>query len=324
MNGRLERAGVIATSAIPIAGWVIVVPMLAIAATQVFGVTGGRLMAAAQALTPYLLLPAIPVAIAALCWQRWALGIAATAVVVVLAGLSWPLMFPPGQPTARAAAEPLQVLHSNALYRNATPDEAAETLLSSGADVLVVTEYAPRFAAAMSDLPKADDYPYRIEHVAYGAAGTAIWSRYPMREQEPPDTHFRTVVGDVSDPNGGTLRIVGVHPPTPTGDYDNWRGELRQLDDVADHSMPMVMIGDFNASWWHPEFRKLLDDGFRDAHQLDGHGFSVSWPTKGRIPAFVRLDHALINERLVVDDVDDVDVPGSDHRGFVVTVLPAA
>ena len=41
-------------------------------------------------------------------------------------------------------------------------------------------------------------------------------------------------------------------------------------------------------------------------------------------PPFVRLDHALVNDGLAVLDVDDFDVPGSDHRGLVVTVQRAA
>jgi hypothetical protein len=37
----------------------------------------------------------------------------------------------------------------------------------------------------------------------------------------------------------------------------------------------------------------------------------------------VRLDHALTAGGLVSTDVDDFHVPGSDHRGLVVTVAPA-
>jgi hypothetical protein len=37
----------------------------------------------------------------------------------------------------------------------------------------------------------------------------------------------------------------------------------------------------------------------------------------------VRLDHAVVDDGLVVAAVDDVEVPGSDHAGFVVTLLPA-
>ena len=35
----------------------------------------------------------------------------------------------------------------------------------------------------------------------------------------------------------------------------------------------------------------------------------------------MRLDHALIDDSLSVAEVADVDLPGSDHRGFVLTVV---
>jgi hypothetical protein len=34
----------------------------------------------------------------------------------------------------------------------------------------------------------------------------------------------------------------------------------------------------------------------------------------------VRLDHALVGPGVVPTAIDDIQVPGSDHRGFVVDV----
>jgi len=64
----------------------------------------------------------------------------------------------------------------------------------------------------------------------------------------------------------------------------------------------------------------LLDGHWRDAHEAVGRGLSTSWSTLGLVPSFVRLDHALVDHRLVVCDVADFTVTGSDHRGFVVTI----
>ncbi|MBG7605787.1 MAG: endonuclease/exonuclease/phosphatase family protein, partial [Actinobacteria bacterium] len=69
-------------------------------------------------------------------------------------------------------------------------------------------------------------------------------------------------------------------------------------------------------------FRDLLKTKYVDAHIAAGRGFSASWPTGSLIPPFVRLDHALTTAGLVSTDVNDFDIPGSDHRGFVVTVAP--
>ncbi len=88
---------------------------------------------------------------------------------------------------------------------------------------------------------------------------------------------------------------------------------------------PAVMTGDFNAAWWHPEFRAILANGWRDVHHTVGRGLSGSWPVDRLLtPRFIRLDHALVNDGLVVGHVADVDIPGSDHLGLLVSVSRAS
>ena len=114
-----------------------------------------------------------------------------------------------------------------------------------------------------------------------------------------------------------------MHMATPFDDFDGWRNDLAIAREVGrTTTRPTLLIGDLNASYWHPDFRRLLDAGFVDAHAAAGSGFSTSWPTNGVIPPFVRLDHALTTAGLVSTAVDDVDVPGSDHRGMIVSVAP--
>ena len=98
------------------------------------------------------------------------------------------------------------------------------------------------------------------------------------------------------------------------------RSVARDVGTTAD--APTLLIGDINASYWHPDFRRVLEAGFVDAHTAAGFGFSTSWPTTWPIPPFVRLDHALTTGGLVATDVADFDVAGSDHLGMIVTVAP--
>ena len=78
------------------------------------------------------------------------------------------------------------------------------------------------------------------------------------------------------------------------------------------------MVGDFNSTRWNPPFGELLDSGLHDAHESVGQGLSRSWPNLGwpGVP-LMRLDHALVNAEVGVVSVHDVDIPGSDHVGFV-------
>jgi endonuclease/exonuclease/phosphatase (EEP) superfamily protein YafD len=133
----------------------------------------------------------------------------------------------------------------------------------------------------------------------------------------------------VHAPDPVTLYVV--HPPNPLHDLSDWLDDLSRLASLGrTTNSPTIIVGDFNATYWHPPFRRVLAAGWRDAHQLAGRGFSCSWPAdKWWLRPFMRLDHALVDESVIIGDVVDVDVPGSDHRGLVVAAtvsrsVPAA
>ena len=95
--------------------------------------------------------------------------------------------------------------------------------------------------------------------------------------------------------------------PTPLVDFDAWRTDLATAAEIGRTTTePTLLIGDLNSSYWHPDFRRLLDAGFVDANAAAGSGFSTSWPTGKVIPAFVRLDHALTIDGLVSTDIVDL------------------
>ena len=189
-------------------------------------------------------------------------------------------------------------------------------------DVIVFVEYTAGHERALRDSELAGDFPCRIERSGPGASGLAIWSKSAATVDDRGDTTDRTLDVTVTSA-AGPVRVLAVHAHTPTDDFEIWKRDLDQfgrLGRAGDD--PTVVIGDFNASFWHPSFRALLDDGFTDAHIALGHGFSVSWPDDAWFPPFIRLDHALTTDSLVPLDVEDFDIAGSDHRGLVVTVAP--
>lgn len=314
-----------------VAAWALLVVMVALVATQIVGWTGHRLVAALQSLTPYVLGLAFPLAAAALVTRRWAMTGVATAVAIALVVMAWPLLRPPAQAAPAEGATPLRVFHANLLYRNTRYDDIAATVAGLDADVLAFTEYTREAAAALQETPLADDYPHRVEYPRGFAHGTAVWSRYPLTELDPAETRSESVLVRVDAPD--PMLVYAVHVTSPLSSMDHWTAEHRRLETTelaelverAGAEEPIVIVGDFNASFWHPRFRDLLNRGWTDAHQALGHGFSNSWPDDSQpFPNFVRLDHALLGERLVATDIDDVDVPGSDHVGFVVTVVRTA
>jgi endonuclease/exonuclease/phosphatase (EEP) superfamily protein YafD len=302
-------------------GWLALLPMLGLTITLWFGVEGRRTISALQALTPWVLVWAAPLALTATLCRRHALALAALVPLGTLLVMSHPIVFHDDAPAAAATSPRITIAFANVLYDNPTPDDVAARMLATDADVLMLAEFTVPVQQAL-DRAAGDDYPYRAERVGYGSGSIGMWSRHPIAGGGVVDIGGRPAVDAVLDVEGQQMRVLVVHPYAPTSQPDRWRRQLELIGDLAaDGPLPTVIIGDFNAARWHPSFRRLLDRGWRDVHETLGHGWSVSWPMDEgwRPPTFVRIDHALFGDGTTPTSVDDFDVPNSDHKAFVVT-----
>ena len=305
------------------AGWIVVVAAGVLLTSQIVGWSGNAYLVAMQALTPFVVVLASASAVVGILDRAWILAVCAGAAVGGHVVLAWPLLVPPRQPPALDGATPVRVFHANLLYLNPRPGGIPDAIAAAGADVLAFTEYTPDHASILLHHGLADVYPFRTEHAQPGAGGSAIWSRYRLSELEPPDLHFRPCSAVIASPE--PVVVMVVHPLSPMVSIDVWHSDLRALaarPTTTEH--PVAVVGDFNASHWHPPFRRLLGAGWRDAHQSTRRGWSNSWPAGRRwLPPFVGIDHALIDGGLVTTEIRDLEVPGSDHRGFLVTIIAA-
>ena len=308
---------------IPLA-WVVVAGVGLVTLTQTVGYDGFRFVATLQSLTPYLgAVVAAPAVLAA--WRSWhAMGLVSASIGIALLLLAVPLVVPPDQPSPVDGADGMRIAAVNLLFSNDRTSEVADVLATLDLDVIVFSEFTAEHQAVLSDHELADRFPHRIDRDGLFAGGVAVWSRHRLVPDEPPATVNYSIDARVDGPDG-VVRVLAVHPPTPIYDFDTWRGDIELIGDAADsgRDLPTLVIGDFNASYWHPVFRRLLRRGWTDAHMANGRGWSTSWPTDRAFPPFIRLDHALTGKRLVSTDVEDFRVPGSDHAGLVVTVSPA-
>ena len=296
--------------------------MLALCVTQWFGIERLRSITALQALTPLVLVVAVPISFAALVTGRYPLAVTAVIPLLTLAWLSYPIESRKGASAAAADAPHLTIAYGNLLYTNPTPVGAARVLLAADADVMVMVELATPLHEALTNETPADDYPHRAEFIDGGGTAIGVWSRLPMVSGGLVDVTGRPTVDVVLALAGRSVRLVGVHPYPPTKNAVGWSAQLEAIGALtADSTLPAVVIGDFNASRWHPSFRTLLTAGLRDSHEALGHGWGASWPTDRGVlpPPFVRIDHALFGDGITPVAVVDLTIPGSDHRGFVVT-----
>lgn len=303
-------------------GWVALAPILGLAVTQWFGIEGRRTITAFQALTPWVLVWSVPLALVASLCRRHVLALVSLLPLATLLVLSQPVVFHSDAPSAADSSPQLTIAYDNVLFINPTPDVAAETLLATDADVLVLAEFVVPVRDALEALVGDDDYPFRAEVVTRSSSSIGIWSRHRIVSGGVVDVGGRPTVDVVLDVDGHEIRVLGVHPNPPTFDADLWQMQLSAIGDhAAAGDLPTVIVGDFNASRWHPSFRSLLDRGWRDVHETLGRGWSVSWPMDEglRPPPFVRIDHSLFGDGITPVALDDLDIPGSDHKGFVVT-----
>ncbi|MGB8860318.1 MAG: endonuclease/exonuclease/phosphatase family protein [Ilumatobacteraceae bacterium] len=308
--------------ALETAGWLLLLPMLGLCLTQWFGIEGRRTIAAFQAVTPWVLLGAVPIAVISCVTCRHPLALAALIPVVTLLTLSYPIVFHGDAPRAAADSPALTIAYSNFLFSNPMADAAVQTLLGTDADVMVMAELATDLHDALIEHAAVNDYPYREESVFGGAGAISVWSRHPIVSGGIVEVAGRPTVDVILDVDGSSIRLLGVHPYPPTYNAAGWSAQLDAIGArAAESTLPTVVVGDFNGSRWHPSFRSLLDRGLTDAHEAMGHGWSVSWPMDEGLlpPEFVRIDHALFGDGLTPTSLRDLEVPGSDHKGFVVT-----
>ncbi|MGO4186532.1 endonuclease/exonuclease/phosphatase family protein [Pseudarthrobacter sp. TAF60_1] len=194
-------------------------------------------------------------------------------------------------------------------------------------DILALPELGPPGLESLETAGIAAVFPYRSVDVDWAGVGSAIFSRFPLQASgRVPDSAFYQSRGVVTVPGAaGPIHLTAVHIDSPRpGRTPEWRRELHQVgearQDVAG-AAPAILLGDFNASYDHREFRGLLATGFTDAAQASGMGMAPTWPAGSRIPPFVTLDHVLVTGGIGIRSFATVSVPGTDHAGVVAELL---
>jgi endonuclease/exonuclease/phosphatase (EEP) superfamily protein YafD len=300
--------------------WTAAGALASLAASQIDGRWTTRPVALAQSLTPHAAV-LLPVALAAGRRRSGAATIAAVSTVA-LAALTVPLAGDRRRVERTHDARPWRVAAANLLHSNDEVGRTADALLASAPDVVAFTEYTGAHHAELEEHPLATHLPHRVVAGERGSRGLAVWSRKSL-EPGAIEGAGPTLAVDVETPHG-RLRVIAAHTTTPLRDPRRWRGQLAQIAAEATAAGPStIVVGDFNATVWHPPFRRILRRGLIDAHLAHGHPLSASWPVSRYVPRFVRLDHALVASGLVATGVEDLALPGSDHRGVVVSVAAA-
>ncbi len=282
------------------------------------------------AFTPWLAVPATAsLVLAFLGRSRWQ-GV----LVLVLIGCQSFWLFPLDvrQPAAEAAGTTsrLVAMTINAEVGGADASDIVALVRDRHVDLLVVEEYTPELATRLSAAGLDGLHPHRVSHPKDGAGGSAIYSSFRLRETGVlPDTQFTMPVasldlGDARD--GAALRVVAVHAVAPVGDgVEKWRSDLGELARIDTGSGPLLLAGDFNATYDHWEFRSLLDGSTGRRKLVDvasalGSRLVPTWPTRGYLLPGVTLDHLVTSPDLAGRNYSVHRIRGTDHAAVVATL----
>lgn len=252
---------------------------------------------------------------------------AALAVVFAAANVA---LFAPTVWGSRAGGTPvapdrLLLLLVNVEVGNEDVGAVADLIRRTDADVVGLTEYSPRWAAALADVLRP--YRWRAAEAIPSAYGIGVFSRVPMRDAHVvhlPADGPATALGTVALA-GRPVSVVVTHPHTPFGPRAGGlhRRQFRALAEARSRWHRRVAIcGDLNAVPWSWPFRDLAARaGLRDSRR--GRGFETSWPTWAwflRVP----IDNCLVGPGLAVTRREPGPDVGSDHLPLVVELAPTA
>jgi len=306
--------------------WIIAIPLLLVAVARLLPFDGVLVLPHLVAFTPWAALVTLPLLIVTLFSRRWVLTLL---LAVSLAGFAYwtaPFFVPPDTSTAAdpADAGTLRVMTVNALYGRADAEAVVDLVETQHVEVLTVQELTPELERALVDAGLEDLLAYGFTVPEAGTAGgSGLWSSTPLTGQDQLRGTSFAMPSALVDVGGTDVRVTVVHPSPPMPrEITRWHTELRELaEHVHADPTPQILAGDFNATYDHASFRQLLGSRFSDANREWGSGPAVTWPEGRSVPPLFALDHVVVEKDMPVSDVVSMQVPGTDHRAVLATVV---
>lgn len=262
------------------------------------------------------------VAAAAVClglrlwpWLALVLLAAVPNVIAIAPYLPGLVLAPASSVTTNA---PVNLVAFNLLYTREDPTLALAFLEKQSADILVLSEFTPRWRKGLRLLERT--YPYFALRNRWNQWGVAVYSKYPFEDVQDLDlgdnqsSHLRIRL----QLPGGPAEVYAVHLASPLSPRHaaQRNTQFRRLAAhiaAADPALPRIVAGDFNSTPFSPVFRDLLrDTGLRDGRRP--FGLHYTWPAVPvPVPLWMAIDHCLVSDGVVVTRVARGPPAGSDH-----------
>ena len=269
--------------------------------------------------TPWLYLPVYLATGFAFQTRKWLLLALSLVVVMIHVVTIWPDIKPPDHLSAAEKNAPrLRVFSANLYFSNPDLSGILDEVRSNDPDIAVFQEVTPAHRARLLRDPVLAGLSNRI---VSNDSDTVVFSRLPFESSEIWYEPSRPMARAQVSTAIGSVELVVVHTVAPINDPSivRWRQMLDVLRDLArQRTTPLLLIGDYNATMYHPRFDDLLDTGLTDAHSARGTGLTGTWPRDKPFPPLLRIDHALSSKELVPIKATYGKGTGSDHRPIIV------
>ena len=168
------------------------------------------------------------------------------------------------------------------------------------------------------------DWSERLVVPEEGNFGIALYSKLPLHDARVVNLAggVPTLTAEVLLDDGGRdrFRFVVTHPPPPLGQTERHRRHMEKLSRLArDAELPLLVIGDLNATPWSPRFRDLIEVGGLE-HARQGRGILPSWSPL-RIPMhLLPIDHVLVKGPWEIERFEVHPFGPSDHAMIAAEV----
>ncbi len=307
-------------------GWLIIAVLGLVVVARIVAWDEWRLFADVDAATEVLFLPAWLVLVGALIGKKWWMAGAAALLCCAQAIYVAPEILAYSSIPAAVRTEPtIRLFDANVQQDNYSMAGYIEQLRSYRPDLVTLEETHTWDYDQFLSSGVFNHLPYRFTVQDTGSRGFIIASRYPLRHATVSYVHGLAYLIRFSLVfHGRKLPLWVVHTTAPVNpDWNNWNLELNGVDSQLErsHPRPLLMVGDFNASWGNRGFRAILATGLTDAAAARGQPFDFTWTQRLPVlPPFIRIDHVLTGGAVTVTTISTHSGPGSGHRDITATV----
>jgi endonuclease/exonuclease/phosphatase (EEP) superfamily protein YafD len=304
-------------------GWILVGVALLVSCLRWAQVDGWWLAVAAVAMAPWTYLPLYLLIPSAYLVRQKALLLCAAVLALIGAFQVLPQWLPENEASRSAlGAVDLRFFDANIEYTNSSMAGIAREIADARANVVTLEELSPVNLKSLVATGALARYRWNFVSPDSGAGGFGVWSDTPLSQARlwfagpHPEVSARL---DLK--NGTNTELFVVHTDAPRSGYEEtWRHELAAIARrLRGQPSPMVVVGDFNATWDMGAFKDVLRVGLSDAATKQGKGWQMTWSRKLRpLPPLVRIDHLLYSAEITSTSYRTGVGSGSDHRPIIV------